>query len=213
MADTAPRLTVRNQPRQARSRARFEKLLDAAEAILTESGYDALNTNAVAARATTSVGTLYHYFPDKAAILEALIVRYNEGYVEALEALHTHLSPDLEIDIYIEQVRRALQTFDEDHLGQGVAFHYALTELSGFEGLNSTFTKRAMEVLAAYFQKREPALRAERAALIARAIIVAYEGLSLAGSGLEAAAPELEEEVQKMIAVYLKQALADFRRS
>lgn len=212
MADTVHLATARNRPQQARSRARFERLLDAAEAILTESGYDALNTNAVAARALTSVGTLYHYFPDKAAILAALVARYNEGYVEVLAALHENLSPNLALESYIDQVRQTLDTFDRSHPGQGVAFHHALTELSGFEVLNSAVTQRVVSIFATYFQRREGALSAERAALIARTIIVAYEGLSFVGSSHEAA-PQLEQEVQMMIVVYLKQALAEVQRS
>jgi len=183
-------------------------LLDAAEVILAESGYDALNTNAVAARAETSVGTLYHYFPDKAAILEALVVRYNEGYVEVLEALHADLAPTLEIGSYIERVRRALRDFDQAHPGQGVAFHHALSELSGLEALNRATTERIVGIFAAYFQKRTPTLSAERAALVARAIIVAYEGLAFVAPGGEAAAPELEREVQEMVVAYLKGALS-----
>ncbi len=190
-----------------RSRARFEKLLDAAEAILTESGYDALNTNAVAVRAKTSVGTLYHYFPDKASILAALVVRYDEGYVEVLETFHKNLSPELAFDVYIEQVRQALQTFDQTHPGQGIAFHHALTELSGFEMLNATLTDKVVAIFATYFQRRENTLSAERATLIARAIVAAYEGLSFASSGSGSVTPELEREVQTMIVLYLRQAM------
>jgi len=217
VSDPAPGPAVRNKPRQARSRARVERLLDAAEAILAESGYDALNTNAVAAQAKTSVGTLYHYFPDKAAILGALIARYNEGYVEVLERLHKDLPPDLEIERYIDRVRRALNDFDHAHPGQGVAFHHALSELSGFQATNKTTTDTIVEIFAAYFQRRMPTLSAERAALIARAIITVYEGLSFAVSGKETAAPGtvvpgLEGEMQTMIVVYLKQALANGKR-
>lgn len=190
-----------------RSRARFEKLLDAAEAILTELGYDALNTNAVAVRAKTSVGTLYHYFPDKASILAALVVRYDEGYVEVLEAFHKDLAPELALDVYIDQVRQVLQTFDQTHPGQGIAFHHALTELSGFEVLNSAFTEKVVAIFAAYFQRRKSTLSAERATLIARAIVAAYEGLSFASSDSGMVTSELEHEVQAMIVLYLKQAL------
>lgn len=213
VVDTVHLATVRNRPQQARSRARFERLLDAAEAILTEAGYDALNTNAVAARAKTSVGTLYHYFPDKTALLAALVARYNEGYVEVLTGLHENLEPHLELTSYIDQVRQALHVFDQSHPGQGVAFHHALTEFSGFEALNGAVYESVASIFASYFQKRESALSAERAALIARTIIVAYEGLSFTTPGSEAVAPELEGEVQTMIVVYLKQALAEAEQS
>ena len=50
---------LRNRPRQARSAARVEHLLDVAEEIFEEVGYDAATTNLVASRAGVPVGTLY----------------------------------------------------------------------------------------------------------------------------------------------------------
>ncbi|HEY2710476.1 MAG TPA: helix-turn-helix domain-containing protein [Caulobacteraceae bacterium] len=61
----------RRSPRQARSRATFEAIVEAASQILERDGAGAFNTNAVAERAGVSIGTLYQYFPDKQAILLA----------------------------------------------------------------------------------------------------------------------------------------------
>ena len=64
-------------PQQHRGQRRFEQLLDAAEALIIEQGLDAFTTNAVAERAKSSVGSLYHFFPGgKEAIVEGLAVRY-----------------------------------------------------------------------------------------------------------------------------------------
>lgn len=70
---------LRRRPAQERARQTFERLLDAAAAILDEEGLPALNTNAVAARAGLTVPALYRYFPDKAAVLVALAERYLEA--------------------------------------------------------------------------------------------------------------------------------------
>ena len=67
---------LRNRPRQARSAARVELLLDMAEVVFEEVGYDTATTNLVAQRAGVPVGTLYRWFPDKSAIAEALADRY-----------------------------------------------------------------------------------------------------------------------------------------
>jgi AcrR family transcriptional regulator len=64
-------MTQRRSPRQARSRAACEAIVEAAAQILERHGPEALNTNAVAERAGVSIGTLYQYFPDKQAILIA----------------------------------------------------------------------------------------------------------------------------------------------
>jgi AcrR family transcriptional regulator len=69
-----PRL--RRVPTQARSRARLQRLLDAAEQLVAADGAEALTTTRVAEAADVSVGSLYQYLPDKGAIVQALARRY-----------------------------------------------------------------------------------------------------------------------------------------
>lgn len=67
--------TLRNEPVQARSAARLEALLDAAASIIDEVGFERLTTAMVAERAGASIGTVYRYFPDRIALLQALGAR------------------------------------------------------------------------------------------------------------------------------------------
>ncbi|MEU1752641.1 TetR/AcrR family transcriptional regulator [Micromonospora matsumotoense] len=53
-----------------------ERILAAAAHIFTEYGYAAGTTNRIAERARVSIGSLYQYFPNKDAILAALLVRH-----------------------------------------------------------------------------------------------------------------------------------------
>jgi AcrR family transcriptional regulator len=69
-----PRL--RRVPVQARSRARVQRLIDAADELLAEDGAEALTTTRVAEAAGVSVGSLYQYLPDKGALVEAVAGRY-----------------------------------------------------------------------------------------------------------------------------------------
>ena len=66
----------RKRPRQARSRALVEAILDAAAHILAQHGREALTTNAVAVKAGVSVGSLYQYFPNRDAIIAAVAGRH-----------------------------------------------------------------------------------------------------------------------------------------
>lgn len=66
---------LRNEPVQARSTARLAALLDAAAAVIDEVGYERLTTAMVAERAGASIGTVYRYFPDRIAVLQALGAR------------------------------------------------------------------------------------------------------------------------------------------
>jgi AcrR family transcriptional regulator len=60
-------------PRQARAVVTRTAILEAAAHILASGGLAAFNTNAVAARAGVSIGSLYQYFPNKDALMAALI--------------------------------------------------------------------------------------------------------------------------------------------
>ncbi len=69
------RLPLRNEPVQARSTARLGALMDAAAAVVDEIGFERLTTAMVAERAQASIGTVYRYFPDRIALLQALAGR------------------------------------------------------------------------------------------------------------------------------------------
>ncbi|WP_232493697.1 TetR/AcrR family transcriptional regulator [Novosphingobium kaempferiae] len=68
------RSTVRT-PRQGRALHKIELILEAAIRLVDSGGMGALTTNAVAQTAGVSIGTLYQYFPNKEAILDALADR------------------------------------------------------------------------------------------------------------------------------------------
>lgn len=69
--------------RQARGQRRMEQILDAAAVVLAEVGYEKASTNAIAAAAGISPGSLYQYFDNKEAIVEALATRFVEGMRDA----------------------------------------------------------------------------------------------------------------------------------
>lgn len=76
--ESAPDLSLRRRGPQARGRATREKLLDAAETLFIRNGYDGSSMGDVAKRAGASVGTLYHHFADKRALLLELIDRFGD---------------------------------------------------------------------------------------------------------------------------------------
>ncbi len=99
--------TMRRQPRQARSQKRVNDILDVAEVLFIRDGYQATTTNAIAAGAKVSIGSLYQFFPDKSAILYALAERYNRQLRETLtklEAQSQTLSPSQYIELIIDKV-------------------------------------------------------------------------------------------------------------
>lgn len=76
----------RKQPKQSRSVATVDAVLEATAHILENEGLSALNTNRIAEKAGVSVGSLYQYFPTKEAILTEIIRRKRERLVSAVES-------------------------------------------------------------------------------------------------------------------------------
>ena len=67
--DGNPELYLRKHPVQARSRALVDAVLEAAAQVLAREGAEHLTMTRVAERAGVSVGSLYQYFPNRAALL------------------------------------------------------------------------------------------------------------------------------------------------
>ncbi|MER8596117.1 MULTISPECIES: TetR family transcriptional regulator [unclassified Mesorhizobium] len=65
----SPRISSRKQPKQARSAELVAAILQAAVQVLAREGAQRFTTARVAEKAGVSVGSLYQYFPNKAAIL------------------------------------------------------------------------------------------------------------------------------------------------
>ena len=65
----SPRISSRKQPRQARSTELVAAILEAAVQVLAKEGAQRFTTARVADKAGVSVGSIYQYFPNKAAIL------------------------------------------------------------------------------------------------------------------------------------------------
>ncbi len=84
----------RKQPRQQRSRATWDAILDAAAQLFGQMGYAATTTNKVAERAGVSIGSLYQYFPDKDALLMALAERHLSEATDVLVEVFVALQRD-----------------------------------------------------------------------------------------------------------------------
>ncbi|RVT89212.1 TetR/AcrR family transcriptional regulator [Sphingomonas crocodyli] len=80
-------------PRQARAKYKVELILEAAIRLLDAGGMAALTTNAVAETAGISIGTLYQYFRNKEAILDALADREMAGQGERIVAIIEDRAP------------------------------------------------------------------------------------------------------------------------
>jgi AcrR family transcriptional regulator len=81
---TSASYVLRRVPTQDRASAQVERILDAACLEVTERGYDAASTSSIAKRAQIAVGSVYRYFPDKRALMQAVERRNQARYGEAV---------------------------------------------------------------------------------------------------------------------------------
>jgi AcrR family transcriptional regulator len=128
---TAQPLTgpLRRVPVQGRSVARVNRMLDVCAQLVDEVGYDGLTTTLLAERAGVAIGSVYQFFPDKRAIVQALTLRNLEAY---LHRLATRLAEDASedwwgavdaaIDEYIV-MHRTTPGFRTLHFGDVVDIH------------------------------------------------------------------------------------------
>lgn len=80
------RVTVR-PPRQARSQATLERILEATRELLETRTFDEISISEIVRRARSSVGAFYTRFPDKAALLDHLDELYARRMIECGEAV------------------------------------------------------------------------------------------------------------------------------
>lgn len=150
----APQTNPRKLPRQKRALAKIDALLDAAAAVLIDTGYDRASTNSIAKRAGVSIGTLYQYFPTKEAVVLALAERHSDQEFGALRK------------ILVSAGRLSLAEAARLIIGAVAAMHEVnpalhrilITEvpLSARLGKMRTNDRRATALLRAFLQKRMP---------------------------------------------------------
>ena len=120
---------LRRVPVQGRSLARVSRMLDACAELMDEIGYDGLTTTLLAERAGVAIGSVYQFFPDKRAIVQALAMRNMDAYLQGLSArfgsetfAHWWDGVDAAIDVYI-QMHRSVAGFRTLHFGDVVDVH------------------------------------------------------------------------------------------
>jgi AcrR family transcriptional regulator len=118
---------MRRKPRQARSQERVNRIIDVAEELFITQGYNATTTNAIAARAQISIGSLYQFFPDKTAIMQALALRYEQRLHQRLGILD---NPDL-VQLPLSALVDQLIDITEQHFSDNPGYFAIFVEVQG----------------------------------------------------------------------------------
>jgi AcrR family transcriptional regulator len=87
-------------------------MLEACASLIDELGYDGVTTTLIAERAEVAVGSLYQFFPDKRAVVQALTQRNLEYFMTEVgrQLDEAHLehwwdAADIAFDIYVQMYR------------------------------------------------------------------------------------------------------------
>lgn len=191
-------LKPRKLPAQPRSTGTVATILEAAARILERRGFAGFNTNAVAALAGVSIGSLYQYFPNKDALVAALIERETAVLIKELSAVTPEVSFTVGMRRMIEaaiahQMRRPqlarLLDFEEQRLPLG-----ALNEKLG-----QTIASLVVSLLG-----RPGAPRAANKVVVALDLLAIVKGMvDAAGQRGERDSIALQRRVEQAVNGYL----------
>jgi AcrR family transcriptional regulator len=189
--------------RQARGEKRMAALLDAAAEVFATQGYAKAGTNAIAAAAGASPGTLYQFFANKEAIAEALL----ERYVERLRAAHGEaFDPSvaaLPLQEMLDRIIDPVVAFDRANPG-----FYALQSDPTFSPELASAKRPAQKLmfqrLDQILAERAPGLEPEERQRTAEVAVHLFRGvLPLIVSAAEEDLPALVAETKEVLFAYL----------
>jgi AcrR family transcriptional regulator len=148
-------LKPRKYPRQARALITQDAILEAAAHIIAVGGLAAFNTNAVAERAGVSIGSLYQYFPNKDALMVALIERSQREQLARVQAAAAAMN-DADLETTIRILVRAAQQHHRENSLLASAIDHEEARLPIAEMLDSYLAQGGEALRALLEQKLEP---------------------------------------------------------
>jgi len=194
---------TRRVPTQERSRKRVEAILDAAAIVFAKERFDAATMEAIAEQASTSIGSLYQFFPNKLAVFEALAGRSLDrarGQVDALlDEAAKGLSWRTLIDETIDRFALLRET-DRDFRAMLVNF-----QLYGvYAEADKILHQYVIERVAVIVRRYAPDLAADQRRVVATLIVETISALLLhAQREKPPFAKRLLEEVKTLLHRYL----------
>jgi AcrR family transcriptional regulator len=132
----------RKRPVQARSEATVSALFEASIQVLLAVGYRKFTTTRVAERAGVSVGSLYQYFPNRQALITAVIERYLDELRATIEQRCRELCGHT-LDRQITGLVDAAITAKWEHIEVSRALHEPLADIGGTELVTTSAIKTA----------------------------------------------------------------------
>lgn len=196
----------RRIPTQERARQRFERILDAAALVFAEEGFETATMEGIAARAETSIGSIYQFFPNKLALFEEIARRYRDKLRGFFDAILEGPLFDQPIREILEAAIEAVWAFHESEPAfRAVWVGLGLTEqvLAEGEALNREFARRIETVLA----KKLGGLPAKQRPVVATMVVEVLTAMLIVsarrGATQRPTSKEVKEETKTLLDRYL----------
>ena len=192
------RATMRKEPRQARSRATVEAIVQAGTRVLGDHGWAGFTTNKVAEKAGVSIGSLYQYFPDKLALVEAV---RGHHFDDVLRVIRTAMDGNKPVRQFAEAL---IDGMIAAHLEHPALHRVMLDEVPGDDRAHIAHDSFRAEYLSRYAAAIAPYRRIAKRQVVAEVLSSAVEGVihNAARNG-QLRAPELRRELVTLICAYL----------
>ena len=140
-------LKPRKRPVQARSEATVSALFEASIQVLLAVGYRRFTTTRVAERAGVSVGSLYQYFPNRQALITAVIERYLDELHATIEQ-HCRELRGSTLDQQVNGLVDAVIGAKWKHIEVSRALHEPLADIGGAQLVSASAVKTAGTIAA-----------------------------------------------------------------
>jgi len=182
---------TRRKPTQARSLERVNRILDVAEQMFVDKGYAATTTKAIAAQAKVPIGSLYQFFPDKEAILQALAEGYSDELFSYFQSLDTPEMAQISLADYVDRMTDGVEQFFFQHPGYYAVFMEVQARMPEVDDADDA---RLIQTIATLLPKRNPPLNAQDYQAIAFVMVKAMGNLMWISLGQ---APDFRQRLVK----------------
>lgn len=188
----------------------MEKILAAAAAVFDEVGYEAATTHQIAARAGTAIGSLYQFFPDKAAIFNAMELRHIERVEAFWGQADAQALAQLPLDEMLSKLIAGAVSLFEDPVSR-VMFIEFYTARDRFQTIDDSMTQGAIDFLSAILHQRNPDLPGEQRNLLAEVCVHSNNALILAALRQpdDERRRKIIQQIPKLMAAYLTPLVGD----
>jgi AcrR family transcriptional regulator len=169
---------LRRQPKQRRGKERVAKILAAAAAVFDEVGYEAATTHLIAAKAETAIGSLYQFFPDKAAIFKAMELRHIERVKTMWAQIDISSVSQLPLRDMIHSLATNVAQLLEEPVSRVVFVQFFISR-EIFQTIDDSMTQEAINFMASILKQRRPTLEEDLLNLLAEVCVHSSNAITL----------------------------------